>query len=95
MDNKNTDLLPCPFCGGEAVSGVELYSINDYSLENYIEMKAIVRCSDRCTERSVLFKGAKDRIGCSLMPFEEYTNAFERVKKLWNTRTNNERNANS
>ena len=78
-----SDLKPCPFCGGKPECGVEFYQ----SSGTEVMLKAEVWC-ERChIGRAKIFKATE----ITLVPFERYTDAFDKAKQAWNRRAKDDR----
>ena len=73
-----SDLKPCPFCGENPKTGVELYR----SHGSEVTLVAIVYCPKCGVNRRKIFK-ATDVI---TVPFSVYEAAFGEVKQAWNRR---------
>lgn len=80
--NKETKLKPCPFCGGKPECGVEFYK----SSGSNITLKAEVWCERCCIGRAQIFKATE----ITLVPFERYTDAFNKAISEWNKRAKDE-----
>lgn len=72
-------LKPCPFCGGEAQSGVQFYKSDG----SEVTLQAIVKCKEGCVSRNICFKASKI---FELVPFEDFSGAFNIIVDKWNTR---------
>ncbi len=77
----NVALKVCPFCGvnGDVQSGVEFYKY----CGSEVQLRAVVRCKKCNCTRSVWIKATEDFV---LVPFERYTEAFDKVTEMWNKR---------
>lgn len=77
----NVTLKFCPFCGGngDVESGVEFYQ----SCGSEVQLKAVVRCKKCNCTRSAWIKATED---FKMVPFERYTEAFDRAIEMWNQR---------
>lgn len=83
--SKEIQLRPCPFCGDKPEIGIGFDSYN--SGENYIRLRAIVRCKQCDIEKRINFIGAK--FAGELIPFEDYIAAVHNVTEQWNIRNQN------
>ena len=68
-------LKPCPFCGGEAKTIVDCYTLGS----GKILMSADVQCT-------VCGIYQRIRFDVSQRKFSDFTDAFDRVVSLWNQR---------
>ena len=73
------DLKPCPFCGGDAISGVQLCE----SAGSEITLQAIIKCKEGCASRITCFKAAR---AFQLVPFGDFIGAFNATVSKWNER---------
>lgn len=77
-----SELKPCPFCRGKPECGVEFYE----SSGSNVLLKAEVWC-ERChIGRAQIFKATE----ITLVPFERYTDAFDKAISKWNERAKDE-----
>ena len=72
------DLLKCPFCGSEPVSGVEFYE--DY--DTNVKLSATIKCRGCGIFKRKIFKATD----ISLVPFDVFINSFQYVAEAWNER---------
>ena len=75
----NKIVKPCPFCGGKPEVGVEFDGSNSV---DEIWLKAEVWCNHCNFGREKIFKAT----GIGLVPFDDYTNAFDEALRRWNKR---------
>lgn len=76
-----SELKPCPFCGGKPECGVEFYEYE--SSGGNVLLKAEVWCKRCHIGRAHIFKATET----TLVPFERYTDAFDKAISKWNMRT--------
>ena len=75
---ERDELKPCPFCGGKPECGVEFYE----SSGSNVILKAEVWCEKCRIGRAQIFKATE----ITLVPFERYTDAFDKAISEWNRR---------
>lgn len=72
-------LKPCPFCGGEAKTGVSYIKCGGDELI----LRASVYCDACGVGKSVTFDAM-------CMPFENFTEQFNAVAEMWNRRASDD-----
>ena len=77
------ELKRCPFCGGEAESGVEFSE----SCSSNITLLALVRCSECGVSRGRRFVATNRNY---MIPFSDYFDAFNSAIEQWNRRAQDE-----
>ena len=76
------ELKPCPFCGAMPQCGVGFYE----SAGSEVSLAATVECTRCGISKRIIFKATHP---ISYVPFADYEDAFDKVVKEWNRRTNN------
>lgn len=76
--NEMKELKPCPFCGGEAISGLKWTEYDGGD----VWIQACVKCKSCNVTKSKTFRLS----GINLAPFEEAVNAINTVTANWNER---------
>ena len=78
-----SELKPCPFCGGEAESGVKFRE----SCGSDITLVALAGCKECGVWKGRRFIASSRT---SMIPFSEYLTAFNDAIVLWNRRAQDE-----